>query len=330
MVILEKFKEIVESNNRFVLTTHINPDGDGIGSEIALCFYLEQLGKTVHIFNASNTPHIYKFLENDVEICEFSAEKHSVIINDAEVLIALDIGDYSRMGSLAESVSDADLLTVSIDHHPKIRERFDVYFTDTTVSSTAELVFALYKNEPRVELDEIVAEALYVGIMTDTGRFSYDSTSSKTHEIAAKLLTYGIEPYAMFNKVYEQNKLSRIQLLKEFLENVQFVQSRKIAYSYLTRKMFKNANANREDTNGFIDLLRTVEGVEITVMFTEIGRNSTRVNFRSRGKYPVNILAGKFEGGGHPNAAGATIHEPLKQVIPTLLLEIERMMKEKK
>jgi len=327
MTVPQKFKELIRTNDRFVLTTHINPDGDGIGSEIGLYSYLKQLGKTVHILNVSNTPQIYKFLENGVKIEKFSPAKHGFIIENSQVLIALDIGDYSRMGSLVDAISTVDLLTISVDHHPKMHERFDYYFTDTTVSSTAEMVFALFEDELSVKLNKNVAEALYVGIMTDTGRFSYDSTSSRTHKVAAGLLSYGVEPYSIFNKVYEQNRFSKIQLLKDFLANVQLMQGKQVAYSYLTRKMFKDAEASREDTNGFIDLLRTVEGVEITVCFTEIGRNSTRVNFRSRGKYFVNTLAAKFDGGGHPNAAGATVEHPLKQAIPLVLLEIEKLIR---
>lgn len=327
---MQKFKEIVEANERFVLTTHINPDGDGIGSEIGLYFYLKQLGKSVHILNASKMPKIYDFLENGFEIHHYSPDEHEQILKNTQILIALDIGDYSRMGSLVDLVSTMNLFTVSIDHHPKMRERFDFYLTDTAVSSTAEIIFSLFENDSQAEITREIAEALYVGIMTDTGRFSYDSTSSETHKIAAALLSCGIEPYSIFNKVYEQNSRSRIPLLKDFLSNAQFVQNQRVAYSFLTRKMLQNAGAIREDMNGFIDLLRTVEGVEITVMFTEIDRNATRVNFRSRGKYPVNILAGKFNGGGHPNAAGATIEEPMKLAIPTLLLEIEKMLKNNK
>lgn len=306
-VLFETFKVIVESNQTFVLTTHINPDGDGLGTECALAYFLTQLGKNVRILNSSPTPRNYLFLNQIFPIEQFNPFQHTSHVESADVIIVIDANTPDRLGNLKDAVINNKGVKVCIDHHLDPEEFADLYILDESSSAAGEIVYRIlnYMGD-RQPIDKQVAYALYTAIMTDTGSFRYPKTDPEVHKIVAHLLQAGADPGIIYEAVYEQNTLSQLHLLGKALLNIQLVHNGKVAYIALTKDFFDGVKPDEFDTEFFVTYTMSIAGVQIGLLFSEL-EDCIKINFRSKGDIWINELAKHFGGNGHKNAAGARV-----------------------
>jgi phosphoesterase RecJ-like protein len=301
-------KKAIKRFNRFLISSHINPEGDAIGGQIALASLLRRLGKEVVIVNESPVPHILQFMKGTESILkEMPKDFHF------QAAIVMDCPDLTRIGKVSEYITK-DKIIINIDHHIS-NENFGRYnWLDADISSTGEMVFELFKAfRLRIGYDE--ALALYVAIMTDTGSFKYTNTTSRTHRIAAGLVDAGVQPYEIFSRVYETNSLQDMNLLGESLQTLKLTDDGKVAWIWVTKDMLKKTKASLEGTEGIINFARSIEGTEIAILFRETGtENRIKVSFRSKGRIDVNKLASFFGGGGHVTASGCTVFGKREEV----------------
>lgn len=304
MVNFQKLKNIILSNQSFLITTHVNPDADAIGSEIAFYQILKLLGKKSYIINHSETPYNLKFLDHDNVIKQFNIDDHADLFNQVDVLVALDFNRSERTVSMRKNFEQSKAIKICIDHHQD-REKFvDYEFIDTDYAATGEIILSLITETKLVHLTREIAEPIYAAIMTDTGSFRFERTTSKLHRKIATLLEAGVDPTEIYDKIYDQSKFSKIKLLGRALESIQLIADGKIAYMILTQKDFDEFNAIESDTENFVNYNLSIENVVLGLLFIEL-KNGFKVSFRSKGNIPVNKLAAEFGGGGHTNASGA-------------------------
>ncbi len=316
--------EVLENSQSVVLTTHVSPDGDGIGSEVALYHFLRERGKTVHIFNPSPLPPEYKFLASSNIVEEYSPEYRSVVEN-SDVFIILDIGAYARLREIGEVIQISSGTKICIDHHPaKGVNHFDLEYIDIHAAATGMMVYDLIKFIDPDGLNFEIAQGLYSALMTDTGSFRFSNTTPHAHEMAKELLEYGVEPYQVFEHVYESYSIERIKLLGKIIDNLRFTEDEKIAYFPVSLEMQESVGAETTDVEGFTDFVRSVGGIEVAVMFHEVTPTKTRINFRSKGRVIINTIAKRFGGGGHKFAAGAVIEKSYKEVIPIVIEAVQQ------
>jgi bifunctional oligoribonuclease and PAP phosphatase NrnA len=305
-LLFEKLLSIIESHKRFVLTSHVNPDGDGLGSEVALARFLESRGKQVSILNFNQTPNNYLFLHKLHPIIQFDSALHSEIIEKADVIILLDANHPDRISAMKAFVMKSLAVKICIDHHLEPGEFADLYLLDEESPATGEIIYNFISSLPDGRIDREIATALYTAIMTDTGSFRYQKTDPEIHTIIANLILAGADPVSIYEQVYEQTSANRMRLLGMALANVQTLYDGKLAYIVLTREMFETTGTSEADTDAFVPYTLTISEVQIGLMFSEIN-GIIKVNFRSKGEIQINELAKEFGGNGHKNAAGARI-----------------------
>jgi phosphoesterase RecJ-like protein len=303
---LEKILDFIKNHDNFVITSHVNPDGDSIGSEIALYKYLIKQGKRVEVINYSKTPDNYIFLDSGKIIKQFDENLHKQLISNAEVILILDTNEYSRLRTMAPLIKESPAKKVCIDHHLGESNGFDYYYSDTDSPATGEILFKMFTLNGINNIDKEIAVPLYTAIMTDTGSFRFPRTDSETHQIIAKLIEAGADPVSIFGEVYDKSPLGRIKLLSRFLNNLKTAHDNKLAYANISVKDFEDTGTNVFDTEGFSHHLMSINTVQIGVIFTQTPRG-VKISFRSKGDIYVNKLAKEFGGGGHMNAAGAWI-----------------------
>ena len=292
-----------------MLTTHVNPDADAIGSEIAFYFILKELGKKVFIINHSATPYNLEFLDLDKKIERYDEQKHANIFNQADVLVALDFNRSDRVVRMQTKFKESKKLKICLDHHQDPEDFADHHFIDTNYSATGQIIYDFIKRTNIVNLSYNIAYPIYAAIMTDTGSFRFERTTPEIHLIAADLLERGVIPGEVYDRIFDQSKFSKIKLLGAALESMKlYGNGKKIGYMILRRESIKNLDAVESDTDGFVNFSLSVEGVLVGLLFIEL-KEGFKVSFRSKGTIPVNKLAAEFGGGGHINAAGARIFD---------------------
>lgn len=321
---LAELQAILRSHRTFILTTHVNPDGDALGSELALARTLRKLGQSVRILNHSATPENYRWMDPDCELLTFSASDHRSLLLAAEVIIILDTNHPDRLRSLAPSVLESKALKVVIDHHLDPDAFADHYYVDGDATSTGELLFHVIASLPEITLTKDLAVPLYTAIMTDTGSFRYPRTSEKTHRIAAELLRAGVDPSEVFVNVYENWTPGRMRLLGEVLDSMKTASDGKIAYVICTRDMFRNTGTTEVETDSFTVYPMSIRGVRVGILFNELV-DGVKISFRSKGTIPINELAKEFGGNGHMNAAGARLFDVrLDDIISQVIGQAEK------
>jgi len=315
--------EVLDNCKTVVLTTHVSPDGDGIGSEVAMYHFLKERGKTVHIYNPSPLPSEYKFLDSGDIIEEYSPDFRSVVEN-SDAFVILDIGAYARLRDIGGVIQKSPGTKICIDHHPaKGKNHFDLEYIDIHAAATGMMIYDLIKFMDPDGLNFEIAQGLYCALMTDTGSFRFSNTTPHAHEMAKELLEYGVEPYKVFEHVYESYSIERIKLLGKIIDNLHFTDDQKIAYFPVSLEMQDAVGAETSDVEGFTDFVRSVGGIEVAVMFHEVAPERTRINFRSKGRVVINTVAKQFGGGGHKFAAGAVIELPYEQAIPKVVEAVQ-------
>ena len=323
MIDFKKLADIIISNQSFLITTHVNPDADAIGSEIALGRVINLLGKKYKIINHSQTPYNLQFLDSNQVIEKFDAKLHNTLFDSSDVLIALDFNRADRMVSMQKAFSESKQLKICIDHHQDPEDFVNFQFIDSEYSATGHILYDFIKSTNIVKINKDVAAQLYAAIMTDTGSFRFERTNANLHRIIADLLDTGVNPTEIYDQVYDESKFSKIKLLGRCLNSLQLIADNRIGYMFITQNDFIEFEALESDTENFVNFILSIEGVELGMLFIEL-KNGFKVSFRSKKKFPVNKLAGIFGGGGHVNASGARFRDKdMTEMIPIILNEAE-------
>jgi len=315
---------LIQKHNRFVLSSHIHPDGDGLGSQLALAAFLNQLGKDAVIINNDSIPESLEFLDPQGFIRVYHPDRDQATLASAEVVFILDLAEgWSRMGKLGAAVQKTSAKTICIDHHPDDGAFADIAIVDSTAGATGELVCELI-DYMSGELTSEMAISLYVAIMTDTGSFRFGKTSPRTHKIAARLLEAGVIPHQIYSYLYEQRPLGHLHLQSQLLANLTLALGGRLSWSKVTQEMLQRYGVARRDITHLVDLGLSVAGVEVSILFSETNNDKVRLNLRSKGRLAVNDIAQRLGGGGHAFAAGAQVDGPLEQAIQQVLEEVRQ------
>ncbi len=298
--------ELLKAAKKLVIVSHVSPDGDTLGSSLALMHALHMLGKEVILNVDDDISTVYSFLPGIAEYRRF-APNESV---DADLLVIIDASSADRAGNAMEVVQSPAVL--NIDHH-KTNTRFaDYLYLDSDAAATAEIIYSLLL-EMGIKLTRDIATCIYEGIYTDTGSFKYSNTTSNTLKTAADLLNYGVNP-SLISDNMELKSRSQVEMLRKVLETLTFLKDGKIAYIEIPLELYDH----NVETDAFISYPRYVEGVEIALLFKQVEENLTRVSFRSK-DIDVAKIALSFGGGGHKKAAGCSVYAPLKEAEKVIL-----------
>ena len=318
---IDKVRRIIESSQNFVITTHVSPDGDGLGCEIALLYFLEKLGKSAVVINVSETPGNYKFLDPENRFLIFDEQNFDQIekILNSDVIFICDMNQSCRLKTMEKYVLQSKAIKIIIDHHLEAQDFADYYLIDVDAPASGEIVYKLIKSFDGFEIDKKIATGIYTAIMTDTGSFRFPRTDSETHRIVADLLDAGADPVEIYDKVYEQSSLGRIKLLGKCLSELETRYDGRLGYIVVTQDMLKNYGVEEWETDGFVQSILKIAGVRVAIFILEL-KDGIKLSFRSKGEIPINELAKEFGGNGHKNAAGArlyniTLDEVINQVI---------------
>ena len=311
---------LLDRYDNFALSTHINPDGDAIGSELSLYLFLTKLGKSVKIFNTDAVPVNYRFLP----FWESIEDAYAVGTYRPEVLIVLDASTLERIGkSLSKTLYPTDKL-INIDHHATAKPFGDINLILPSASSTSEIVYRLIKYH-QTPIDKACALCLYTGVMFDTGCFRYSNTTAEIHRIAAELIEIGeFDPDEVYRNVFEQVPVAKIRLLSEILRTLQVTADGKIASVYATQAMFRKTGTTADALEGVVNQIQAIAGVEVALCVSEMMDRTTKASLRSQGSVDVSQLAAEFEGGGHVRAAGCRIVMPYPSALAALVQTAQR------
>lgn len=315
----KELSKLFSSSGNILLISHLNPDGDAIGSQLALYYYLRAKGRNVSMMTPNNLQEFLKWMDgaDNIEIFIRERKKCRMLIEQADLIIMLDFNHSNRLGESEVYVRASRAKKVLIDHHLDPEEFTDLAISDTTMCSTAELVHELVTGMNGGQfVDKSYSEAIYVGIVTDTGNFEHGSYSSRTFRTVADLLESGLEKEKILDLVYSNYSADRLRLQGFALSNRMVVLSEfKTAYIYLTREDLKAYNHVKGDTEGFVNMPLAIRGICFSAMFIEKD-GFIKLSFRSKGRFPSNEFAALyFSGGGHLNASGGEYPDSLDNTI---------------
>ncbi len=326
MITFIELAELIKENQKFVLTCHVNPDADAIGSEMAFYYILKSLNKEVKIINHSATPENILFLDKNNIIEQYYSDKHDEIIKNCEVIVLLDLNNISRTKSLETIIRNANKTMICIDHHEYPDNFTENMVIDTNSSATGEILFNFINESKIIKLDYKIAYVLYAAIMTDTGSFRYERTTAKTHRIIADFLDLGVIPGEIHEQIYDNSGYGKLKLLGDVLTTLHLNELKNVSYMVITQDMIKQNNVDESEVDGFVNYCLSIAGVLVGILFFELS-DGFKVSLRSRGNVPVNILAKKYGGGGHYHASGIRfINEKLEKYISVLIKEAEEFI----
>lgn len=312
---------LIESQGLF-LATHVNPDGDAIGSLIALGLGLRQRGKRVYMYNASPIPAVYRFLPGVHLVRQMLPAAP-----DWDAAVILDCGDIERIGEAAQFVNGLPYL-INIDHHVTNTAFGQHRLVDTTACSSSEIVYRLLQGMG-VTIDQAIATSIYTGILTDTGSFRFANTNSAAYAISAEMVRCGVDPYTVAQHVYGTYSLGRIKLLNMALDSIEISANGKLSLMTLTQDMFAETDTNPEDVDGMINYAKRIEDVKVAALIMENANGSDHkrfhVSLRSDGSVDVAKIAASYGGGGHFNAAGFGVETSLRELKQIIISIAEQL-----
>jgi phosphoesterase RecJ-like protein len=304
------FVQLVQRHRRFLLTTHVRPDGDGLGSQLALADALERLGKQVRMVITSRMPARYEFLDPARRIERFTPPGDGW--RDAEVVIVLDTGTWNQLDEFGPFLAGLAVPKVVIDHHQTQDDLGALRLVDTTAEATGRLVYeavlALTGAVP-----EDAADPLFAAVAMDTGWFRHANTTAATFDLAADLVRAGARPEQLYEQLFEQNTLGRSKLMGLVLERLQVTAGGRVAYTEIHRDDYARTGALPPDSEDLVNYTRNLAGVQVGLLFMEQPRGGIKVSFRSRAPVNVARIAERFGGGGHKLASGAVVEAPLTE-----------------
>lgn len=313
----------VARHQRFLLTTHVNPDGDAIGSEIGFARWLKAQGKQVRILNDSPTPAAFAWLttEDPVEVYdELLAEQ---CFSEADALIVLDTGNKQRIGRLHLHLDRHVIDIAIVDHHVTHDGFGSVNLIQPELAATAVLVYEIAR-ETGVAIDRIAAEALYVGLATDTGYFRYSNTDARCHHMAADLVELGVDPQVSSSRISATAPAGRMRFFGEALAALQLLEGGRLVVLEATPEMFARHGLKGADTEGLVDMPRVIAGVEAVALFSEVEPDKVKVSLRSTGRVNIDQVCSRLGGGGHPHAAGVMLHGSRDSAKAKILPEVAK------
>lgn len=316
---LQQLRDLLKQADSIVITNHKNPDGDAMGSALALSHFLRKWGHASRIIVPNDYPEFLKWLpgNDDVLVYEGNQKEASELIESADVIFALDYNALNRTGEAEEAITESNAKKVLIDHHRDPADFADLVFSDITSCATAQMIYELVESLELLEmLDVDAATCIYTGLVTDTGSFRYSSTTGKTHNIAAHLLEIGVEN-GMVHRLLFDNKSETVLKMRGHVlaNNLVVLKEYNTAYITMSREELEKYETKSGDTEGLVNEALSIQGVVMAAFFKE-DYNLIKISFRSVGDFPVNELSGTyFNGGGHCNAAGGSSKESLKQTV---------------
>lgn len=330
---ITKTKELLQLSNNIVITCHKGPDGDAIGSSLALYLYLKKLKKNVTVIVPDDFPFFLKWLpENEgILIFEQQQEKSEVLINEADLIFCLDYNSLGRTGDMANILSTSGAKFIMIDHHQQPDDFAEVTYSDTSICSTCQMVYHFIDALGDVNMiDVAIANCIYTGIMTDTGSFRFRSTTSTTHRVIANLIDLGIDNANIHQNVYDSNSYNRLQLLGKSLNNLKVIKELNTAFITLSTEEQEQFNAQKGDTEGVVNYALSLQNIKLAAIFKEdLNKNIIKISFRSKGNFNVNEFARThFNGGGHTNAAGAASNLSLQETLDKFISILPNYQKE--
>ena len=315
----------IKGKKRLLITTHVHPDGDAIGSQVAMIHYLEGMGAETVALNMDPTPKFFKFLDPEDRIAVFDAKQHHDLFQSLEGAIVLDISDWGRLREIGKRLRSANCPVACIDHHIVTDVLGEVQIAIESACSTGELLYDFFIHQG-IRLNSNIVNALYTCILTDTGSFRFSNTNARTHRIAADLMERGADFRKIYQQVYENYSKNRSLLKGHLLADMHFECGNRLAWFALTRELLARTGAELWEAEGLSELPRSIDEVEVSLLFTETDDSTTKVSLRSKGRVPVNDLAVRFGGGGHKYASGITLSMPLGEAIERIIPEVKQLL----
>jgi bifunctional oligoribonuclease and PAP phosphatase NrnA len=311
---------LIKAHKDFVVTMHVNPDPDALGSAAAMTLFLRSIGKKARLVNDGPCPAWIRFMPQSKLVEAFDARK----ISRPDVVIVLDSGDIGRIGKVAQFIAPG-VKVINIDHHVTNTLFGDHNLVKVRYSSTSEILFELLK-KAQCEFTRDMAVLLYLGILTDTGSFGFDCTGAHTHEVIAELLTFGVPVSDLYRKVYETLPKEDLKAFLGLMNTLIMYHDGKVACLTISKKQAAKFSDGFDLKDKVFGFLRSVNGLEVIMILTEQDKKKTRLNLRSRGKVDVARFAGRFNGGGHRNASGGFVDLALRPAAALTLKEIVKVL----
>jgi len=322
-----RFADIVYSHQRFVLTSHIRPDCDALGSELGMAGVLESLGKDVRIVNGQSTPPNLLFIDPRGRLEAIGVNVQPADLADREVLMVLDTSAWAQLGPMADVVRGTAAKKVVLDHHVSSDDLGAEMFKNTAAEATGRLVLQA-ADQLGVALTPEIATPLFAAIATDTGWFRFNSTTGDTMRFAGRLLDAGAKPVEIYRSLYEQDTLARLRLIGLALERAQMEIGGRLIHTAILQVDFRKTGAVPSDTEDIVNMTLQVAGAEVALMLVELATGGVKISFRSRNQaVDCSKLAELFQGGGHKAAAGATIFQPMPVAQAQVLDAVRAAMK---
>ncbi len=320
--------QLLKPENKIVIITHYNPDGDAIGSSLGLKHFLKQKGLQADVIVPNDFPKFLKWMPETkkIIIADYKRKQAGEAIYNADVIFILDFNASNRSGNLVGPwLEKARATKILIDHHQQ-PEDFDFVYSDTTIPATSQMVYHFIEALDEEKLvNQDVADCLYTGIMTDTGGFRFRSTSATTHRIIANLIEKGADPAMITSNTWDTNTVSRLHLLSLILSRIEVVKDGKVAILWLKRDELKEFGFQKGDTEGFVNYGLSIMGTQVSAFFMEdLYEDFIKISFRSKEDVDVNQFSRKyFNGGGHINAAGGKYFKSIEDTIEDFKEKIE-------
>jgi phosphoesterase RecJ-like protein len=317
--ILNKLNDLIVQSNKILILTHYNPDGDAMGSSLALYHYLVKKGKQPTFVTPNDYPKFLHWLPGNDKVLVYKRQNGTVLnaIRDADLIFTLDFNDLDRTEGMESFVLDSKAKKVLIDHHPDPGKYADLVISETFYSSTAELVFHIIESMGDLDIiDETIAECIYTGIMTDTGSFNYNSSKPYTYYAVSKLIEKGIDKDKIHDNIYDNYSEDRMRLLGYCLnQKMEVLPEFNTAFISLSQKELKDFNFVPGDTEGFVNYPLSIKGIRFSAIFIEKDKQ-VKISFRSKGDFGTNNFSeNHFNGGGHKNASGGSSNLSLNETI---------------
>ena len=313
--------DYISKHKNIVVVPHTSPDGDAIGSCLALVQLLNKLGHNTNMISPNEAPYFLRWIPGFKNIIYYDSEKEkcSSLINDSELIFTLDFNDLKRIGDLGEVINLSSSKIIMIDHHQNPNDYADLIFSEPSTGSTCELLYEIIASLGyEKKIDAKIASCLYLGIMTDTGSFQYSNVTQRTHQIISKLIKFGAIQNEIHNKVYNESSISRLKVLGSALKNLRLIKELNTVFMFLEKEDLKKFDFKKGDSEGIVNYGLSLKNIIFSVIFIEDleEENKIKISFRSQGEFSCNKFANThFNGGGHINAAGGVDNGPLDNTI---------------
>ena len=325
---IKKIKNLFSKKKEIVIIPHKNPDGDAIGSSTALKYFLEKYDHNISIISPNDFPKFLKWMDYKNEIEVFSENNKCIekLLN-ADVIFTLDFNTLKRISKIKPYIEKSKAKIIMIDHHENPDNYADFMYSNPKMSSTAEMVYHFIEGLGGLsKIDKNIANSLYAGILTDTGSFKFPSTTHVTHEVVSNLLKTGISNSEIYDKIYDDNKPEKIQLLSYALRKIKILKDFNTCYISLSQNELDDYKYEKGDTEGIVNYGLSIKNIKFAIIFMEnSAENIIRISLRSKGSFDVNSFSKEiFGGGGHKNAAGAISKKSLDETIKYFLKSLNQ------